>query len=179
MARVLPIDRRQGVEFDPVRPENLQARHHAVERRLPSPVDPVRIVQLARAVDADSDQKSIARKEIRPFRVEKDAVGLEGVPDRFPPAWRFCSSTASQKNRSREASVRPPARQNCHVFKVPSLRNVARTAPYFHDGSVATLGEAVSLMARYQLGRDLDDTDRSDLVAFLESLTGSYQGRPL
>ena len=66
-----------------------------------------------------------------------------------------------------------------HVFKVPSLRNVARTAPYFHDGSVATLGEAVSLMARYQLGRDLDDTDRSDLVAFLESLTGSYQGRPL
>lgn len=66
-----------------------------------------------------------------------------------------------------------------HVFKVPSLRNVARTAPYLHDGSVATLGEAVRTMARYQLGRDIDPTDVQSLTAFLESLTGNYQGRPL
>jgi cytochrome c peroxidase len=66
-----------------------------------------------------------------------------------------------------------------YVFKVPSLRNVARTAPYFHDGSVAHLDDAVRLMARYQVGRDLDDADVGALVAFLGSLTGTYQGRPL
>lgn len=59
-----------------------------------------------------------------------------------------------------------------HVFKVPSLRNVARTAPYFHDGSVATLEEAVDLMARYQLGVRLDSRRKGQLIAFLESLTG-------
>lgn len=66
-----------------------------------------------------------------------------------------------------------------HVFKVPSLRNVALTAPYFHDGSVSTLHEAVSLMARYQTGTDVDDEEVDLLVAFLDSLTGEYQGRPL
>ena len=64
-----------------------------------------------------------------------------------------------------------------HVFKVPSLRNVARTAPYLHDGSIATLDEAVRVMARYQLGRDLAPSDISALVAFLNSLTGVYAGR--
>lgn len=59
-----------------------------------------------------------------------------------------------------------------HVFKVPGLRNVARTAPYFHDGSVATLPEAVRVMARYQLGYELAPSQVDDLVAFLESLTG-------
>src|SRR5262249_25565792 len=58
------------------------------------------------------------------------------------------------------------------VFKVPPLRNVAMTAPYFHDGAVATLPEAVRIMARVQLGRTLADPDVRDLVAFLESLTG-------
>jgi len=60
-----------------------------------------------------------------------------------------------------------------YVFKVASLRNVAKTPPYFHDGSVATLDEAVRVMARVQLGRKLSDEDVHDLVAFLESLTGT------
>jgi cytochrome c peroxidase len=59
-----------------------------------------------------------------------------------------------------------------HVFKVPSLRNVAETHPYFHDGSVATLDEAVRLMGKHQLGKDLDDEQVALLLAFLESLTG-------
>jgi cytochrome c peroxidase len=57
-------------------------------------------------------------------------------------------------------------------FKVPVLRNVAETGPYFHNGSVATLPEAVSLMAEYQLGRTLDDATVASIVAFLEALTG-------
>jgi len=59
-----------------------------------------------------------------------------------------------------------------HVFKVPSLRNVALTAPYFHDGSAATLDEAIRIMARYQLGREIGADDRRLIAAFLDSLTG-------
>ena len=59
-----------------------------------------------------------------------------------------------------------------HVFRVPSLRNVAITAPYFHDGSAKTLEEAVRKMAKYQLGRALEESDVQALVEFLKSLTG-------
>ena len=58
------------------------------------------------------------------------------------------------------------------VFKVPSLRNVARTAPYFHDGSAATLNEAVRKMALHQLGLTLSNQDVAAIVAWLGSLTG-------
>jgi len=60
------------------------------------------------------------------------------------------------------------------VFKVPSLRLVVRTAPYFHDGSAATLEEAVTVMARYQLGRELPEAHLQAIVAFLKSLAGSH-----
>ena len=59
-----------------------------------------------------------------------------------------------------------------YVYRVPMLRNVERTAPYFHDGSVATLDRAVRVMADVQLGRALSDADAGDIVAFLGSLTG-------
>ncbi|MBC8027717.1 MAG: c-type cytochrome [Steroidobacteraceae bacterium] len=58
------------------------------------------------------------------------------------------------------------------VFKVPSLRNVAMTAPYFHDGSAKTLNEAVRMMARHQLGVELEDDEARELEAWLGSLTG-------
>jgi cytochrome c peroxidase len=64
-------------------------------------------------------------------------------------------------------------------FKVPSLRNVALTAPYFHDGSAATLEQAVNIMARYQLGRTLPPHDRDLIVGFLRTLTGEYGGEVL
>lgn len=65
------------------------------------------------------------------------------------------------------------------VFRVPSLRNVAVTAPYFHDGSAETLEEAVETMALHQLGRELDDEQIDLLVAFLHALTGEYEGELL
>lgn len=58
------------------------------------------------------------------------------------------------------------------VFRVASLRNVAETAPYFHDASVPTLTQAVRVMARVQLGRDPDDGATGEIVSFLKSLTG-------
>jgi cytochrome c peroxidase len=59
-----------------------------------------------------------------------------------------------------------------HVFKVPSLRNVTLTSPYFHDGSAATLSQAVTIMGRYQLGRELQEQQVAAIVAFLGTLEG-------
>jgi cytochrome c peroxidase len=57
------------------------------------------------------------------------------------------------------------------VFKVPSLRNIEKTAPYFHDGSVATLDDAVKAMAEYQLGRNLKEEEVREIVSWLKALT--------
>jgi cytochrome c peroxidase len=59
-----------------------------------------------------------------------------------------------------------------YVFRVAMLRNVAKTAPYFHDGSVDHLDRAVRIMGAVQLGRTLDDASVASIVAFLDSLTG-------
>lgn len=58
------------------------------------------------------------------------------------------------------------------MFKVPSLRNVARTGPYFHDGQIATLDDAVRKMAEFQLGKKLSDEEVGQIVDFLRVLTG-------
>lgn len=63
-----------------------------------------------------------------------------------------------------------------HVFKVPSLRNVASTAPYFHDASAKTLADAVDVMFRYQLGRRASRADKEAIVRFLATLTGEPEG---
>jgi len=58
------------------------------------------------------------------------------------------------------------------VFKVPSLRNVAKTGPWFHDGSIETLPQAVQIMAEHQLGTSLSPEQVASIVVFLEALTG-------
>jgi cytochrome c peroxidase len=63
------------------------------------------------------------------------------------------------------------------VFKVPSLRNVALTAPYFHDGSAKTLDVAVDVMFKYQLGRQASAADKAAIIEFLNTLTGDVAGR--
>ncbi|MBI3759941.1 MAG: cytochrome-c peroxidase [Deltaproteobacteria bacterium] len=70
------------------------------------------------------------------------------------------------------------AENDKHVFKVPSLRNVALTAPYFHDASAKTLEEAVDVMFRYQLGRVASREDKESIVKFLHTLTGELEAKP-
>ncbi len=70
-------------------------------------------------------------------------------------------------------------KRDLHVFKVPTLRNVELTAPYFHNGSQKTLAQAVKSMGKYQLGVELDGSQVSLLVEFLNSLTGEYEGKKL
>jgi cytochrome c peroxidase len=59
-----------------------------------------------------------------------------------------------------------------YVFKVPVLRNVSMTPPYFHDGSVDKLSDAVWIMGKTQLGKDLPNEQVQGIVAFLQALTG-------
>ena len=64
-------------------------------------------------------------------------------------------------------------------FKTPTLRNVALTWPYYHDGTRLTLEAAVSDMAKYELGKSFSDSEVSDVVAFLNTLTGEFEGKLL
>ena len=65
------------------------------------------------------------------------------------------------------------------LVRVPSLRNVATTAPYFHDGSAPTLPEAVKAMGLAQLNRTLTDQQIAAIIAFLNTLTGTYRSQPI
>jgi len=71
------------------------------------------------------------------------------------------------------------AEEDRNVFKVPSLRNVDLTAPYFHDGSAATLNDAVDVMFEYQLGRIPSLEDKRLIILFLKTLTAEHGGKPL
>jgi cytochrome c peroxidase len=79
----------------------------------------------------------------------------------------------------RQGIFRPLASPEPKILRVPSLRNVATTAPYFHDGSAPTLTDAVRRMARAQLDQSLSEPEINAIVAFLDSLTGTYRGAPV
>ncbi len=138
----------------------------AYERMLPAPSAFDRFLEGER--DALSDE---ARRGLRRFRTScafcHGGPGLGGeqferLGDERPwPADR-------QQDRGLEEITGDPSDRM--VFVVPSLRNVSRTGPWFHDGSVETLEEAVVLMGRHQLDQEFDDTEVAELVAFLESL---------
>jgi cytochrome c peroxidase len=59
------------------------------------------------------------------------------------------------------------------MFSVPTLRNVAKTAPYFHDASAATLEQAIAMMAEHQVGKTLEDADVKSIATWLNTLTGT------
>lgn len=82
--------------------------------------------------------------------------------------WKATGSTEIDKGRF-DVTHDP---DDMYVFKVPSLRNVAMTAPYFHDGSVAALPDAVRIMAHVQLNKTLSPAEVDSIVTFLGSLTG-------
>jgi cytochrome c peroxidase len=71
------------------------------------------------------------------------------------------------------------AERDRHRFKVPGLRNIELTWPYYHDGTRATMEEAVRDMALYQCDVELSDAEVASIVAFMRTLTGEYQGKKL
>lgn len=83
--------------------------------------------------------------------------------------------TIEDNGRFKETSLE----RDRHRFKVPGLRNIEHTWPYFHDGTKATLEEAVAAMAVYEVGKTLTDEEVALIVEFLKTLTGEYQGKVL
>lgn len=77
----------------------------------------------------------------------------------------------SDKDKGRGALLKDATQD--YFFKVPSLRNIEKTAPYFHDGSVATLEEAIKVMASHQLGKELSAEQVTSIAAFLKTLTAT------
>jgi cytochrome c peroxidase len=84
------------------------------------------------------------------------------------PYWKATGSQSVDEGRFEETKVE----NDRYVFKIPIMRNVTETGPYFHDGSVAGLGAAIRVMGRVQLGVDLDDARVADIEVFLKTLTG-------
>lgn len=168
---------------DPVVAANWGRAIGAYERTLvtPSPFDDY-LAGNIQAIDAP------ARAGLRTFIDTGCAACHRGVGvgggmfQKFGVVEDYWKETHSQAiDKGRFDVTRDPA--DMYVFKVPSLRNVAMTPPYFHDGSVATLPEAVRVMGKVQLGRDLSTRDVDAIVAFLDTLTGrlpgNFEGAPV
>ena len=159
-------------EKDPVTPDNWGKAIGAYERMLvtPSPFD----AYLA----GDSTGFSLAQEAgLREFMQAGCAACHSGVGiggglfQKFGLVEDYWKETASpQIDKGRFDVTHNPA--DTYVFKVASLRNVAMTPPYFHDGSVAALPKAVRVMAQVQLGKTLSDSQTTRITTFLESLTG-------
>jgi cytochrome c peroxidase len=79
----------------------------------------------------------------------------------------------------RHGIFHPLASPKPEILRVPSLRNVATTPPYFHDGSSQTLDDAVRKMGLAQLNSTLTDQEVKGIVAYLQALTGKYHGAPI
>jgi cytochrome c peroxidase len=144
----------------------------AYERSLvtPSPFD----AYLGGKVDALSHQQRAGLEKFINLgcagchRGEGIGGGMYGKFGVMADYWRATGSKNVDKGRFDVTN--DPA--DMYAFRVPSLRNVAMTPPYFHDGSVASLSEAVRIMAKVQLSADLSEEDTRNVVAFLGSLTG-------
>jgi len=159
-------------QADAVTPENWGRAIGAYVRTLvtPSPFDGF-------LTGDDSAMSTSAQAGLRAFMqlgcaACHNGVGVGGTMyQKFGITEQYWTATGSRTVDKGRFDVTNDA-ADMYAFKVPTLRNVAVTAPYFHDGSVATLPEAVRVMARVQLGRTLTETEVRDLVAFLVSLTG-------
>ena len=154
-------------ERDPVTANNLAKAIGAFERRLvtPAPFD--------RFVGGDLD--ALTEQQLRGLEtfVNAGCVACHGGPtfggkifQKLGLVRSFPTKDVGRFDVTREEADR-------HVFKVPSLRNIAKTGPYLHDGSVEGLASAIEIMTTYQTGKPLSDTQVADIAAFLEgALTG-------
>ncbi len=94
------------------------------------------------------------------------------LPDEvYTPKYRFMDDKGRAETTKKE--------EDEHFWRVPTWRNVALTAPYFHNGSVATLEEAVRIMAKVQLGKEVTEEQVSDIVSFLNTLVGEFPEQTL
>jgi cytochrome c peroxidase len=166
-------------EDHPITVENFAKAVGAFERTLvtPSPFDAF----------IKGDKGSLKEKEKRGLRrfVETGCTACHSgqylggqMYQKFgivEPYWKYTKSETIDEGRY----VVTKNESDKYLFKVPVLRNVAKTAPYFHDGSVDKLEDAVWIMGKIQFGRDLNKPQVEDIIAFLNSLTGKISEEAL
>jgi cytochrome c peroxidase len=162
------------------------------KKAFPQDKDPVNYDNMAKAIGA------FERKLVTPSRWDKllhgDQAALTntekaGFNDFMEAGCETCHSGTylggNQYQRLGNAKPWPDSsdpgrekvtkKQSDHmVFKIPILRNIEKTAPYFHNGKVATLDQAISLMAEYQLGKQLSPQKVTSIGSFLASMTGDF-----
>jgi cytochrome c peroxidase len=136
------------------------------------------------------DKSALTEQQVRGMNTfaEVGCVGCHSGPafngPQLPEGTGFYQKFPGQDNGALEAQYnfsadlgRYEATKNeadKHFFKVPTLRNIALTAPYFHNGKVKTLPDAVKIMGKLQLNKDLSSEQAADITAFLNSLTGEF-----
>lgn len=103
------------------------------------------------------------------IEVEKKIGEIPEYQELFAKAYSDSSTKENTNDKGRQDLTKNPT--DAFVFKVPSLRNVAMTGPYFHDGKTTTLEEAVKKMAYLQLGKELSESDTKSIATFLKTLT--------
>lgn len=154
--------------------ENMQ---HAIAEYLRSLTTPTRFDAWLRGDDA-----ALTAEELEGYRLFKQhgcAACHQGVNaggnmyQRFGVMIDYYAHHPERSAADRGLEAVTGRIEDRHVFKVPGLRNVARTAPYFHDASSKTLQDAVREMGEYQLGVELPEPDISHIVAFLRALDGA------
>ncbi len=157
---------------DPINVDNMAKAIGAFERIL---VTPSRFDEFLKG-----KKEALTEKEKRGLRtfIQVGCVSCHNGPylggrmyQRFGvvvPYWEYTKSKSIDEGRYTVTK----REEDRYVFKVPILRNVAKTAPYFHDGSVQKLEEAIEIMGKVQLGKNLSQQEVEELKAFLESLTG-------
>jgi len=153
---------------DPVTLENIGRAIGVFERRLMTPSRWDRFL--------NGDRSSLSDAEKAGFNKYMDVgcqachagtyLGGEGYQELGAAKPYPDTSDPGRQTLTKQASDRM-------VFKVPSLRNIDKTGPYFHTGRVSPLEEAVKQMAEYQLGKQLADGEVASIVAFLKTLTGA------
>jgi cytochrome c peroxidase len=160
-------------QSDPITPENWGKAIGAYERTLvtPSPFD--RYLAGEEAALSPAAQAGLGEFIQVGCPACHNGAGIGGgMYQKFGVVEEYWKATGStQIDKGRFDVTQDPA--DTYVFKVPGLRNVAMTPPYFHDGSVATLPDAVRIMARVQLGKTLGEEQVGRIVSFLQSLTGT------
>jgi len=158
---------------DPVRAENFGKAVGAFERTLvtPSPFDSF-LKGNGKALTEGQAQGLRTLMEVGCTTCHSGTYVGGGMYQKFgvlEPYWNYTKSEKVDDGRYELTKQE----SDKYVFKVPMLRNVERTAPYFHDGSVSRLDDAVWIMGKIQLGRELTKEQSTSIVGFLASLTGA------
>lgn len=122
------------------------------------------------------DDDAITAQELNGYKVFKESgcvvchSGIALGGSSFQKFGVFEKYTTQNLSEGRYAVTGKEADK--YVFKVPTLRNIELTYPYFHDGQVNSLAEAVNIMGKIQLNREYTEEETTDIVAFLKTLTG-------